>query len=82
MSAEELIPFLNDPRADVRTVAVEHIKNLTGTDEGIEELSKTKVVQGLTRLVGDQPQISKDSITALINLCTEADLMAQVYYTT
>ena len=81
MSAAELIPFLTDNKANVRTIAVEHIKALTATPEGIAELSKTDVIKPLTKLIGDQMNIAKDAITALINLCENADLMAQVMRT-
>ena len=80
MSASELVPFLTDSKANVRAIAVEHIKALTATPEGINELSKSDVVKPLTQLIGDQLNIAKDAITALINLCENADLMAQVNY--
>ena len=65
----ELLSFLSSSRADVQTVAVEHVTGLTGTDEGCALVAANhQCVASLAELVGEQNAASRAAARALVNV--------------
>ncbi|CAK4451845.1 unnamed protein product [Aphanomyces euteiches] len=65
---KELVEFLSNPRADVRQSAIQLVVELTGSDNGIQQLVKADAVKALCRMIGDLNAIARDAIHALVNI--------------
>ncbi|KAL6780249.1 FAM203 family protein [Auxenochlorella protothecoides] len=70
---QELIEFLSDKRAPVRTHAAELVEGLTGSPEGMSTLSNRAdtLLPPLLRLIADTTEASRPALTALVNLAQE-----------
>ena len=69
MSVLEILPFLKDPKPEVRLEATKHLAGLSGSDEGREALLEVEgkvLVSSLARLVGDLAPVSQQALTTLI----------------
>ena len=67
---DELIQFLGATRADARAQAAEIVQGLTGTDDGISQLTAKAetLIPKLLHLMGAPSAESKPAATALVNL--------------
>ncbi|KVI05534.1 Armadillo-like helical [Cynara cardunculus var. scolymus] len=77
---EELIGFLSSPSPQVKKVAVDIVRGLTGSEDGLQSLasySKT-VLPSLSRLLGEKKDVSEPATEALVNLSQNSDLAAKM----
>ncbi|PWA70067.1 ARM repeat superfamily protein [Artemisia annua] len=77
---EELIEFLSSPSPQIKKVAVDIVRGLTGSDDGLQSLasySKT-AVPALSRLLGEKKEVSEPATETLVNLSQNSDLAAQM----
>ena len=81
MSVLEILPFLKDPKPEVRLEATKHLAGLSGSDEGREALLAVDgkiLIRSLSRLVGDLAPVSQQALTTLINLSNEPELVSHM----
>jgi len=80
MSSElvQLLPFLADPKREVRKIAIQHIKGYTGTGGGQLILKDTNLISLLVPLLTDIDAISFDALTCLINLSGNEELRSAI----
>ncbi|KAK9766856.1 Protein hgh1 [Basidiobolus ranarum] len=74
----ELTSFLNDPKAEVRQLAVKHVLSFTTKDSGYLPLFKkyaTQVIGDLKKLCREPTLIAHDALSALINLSGDAEII-------
>ncbi|KAI3516426.1 hypothetical protein L1887_15341 [Cichorium endivia] len=77
---EELIGFLSSPSPQVKKVAVDIVRGLTGSEDGLQSLasySKT-VLPSLSQLLGEKKEVSEAATEALVNLSQNSDLAAKM----
>nr|KAJ0194556.1 hypothetical protein LSAT_V11C800410790 [Lactuca sativa] len=77
---EELIGFLSAPSPQVQKVAVDIVRDLTGSEDGLQSLasySKT-VLPSLCRLLGEKKEVSEAATQALVNLSQNSDLASKM----
>lgn len=77
---EELIEFLSSPSPQIKKVAVDIVRGLTGSDDGFQSLasySKT-ALPALSRLLGEKKEVSEPATETLVNLSQNSDLAAQM----
>ncbi|KAF8390218.1 hypothetical protein HHK36_024741 [Tetracentron sinense] len=73
---EELLGFLSSPSPQLRKAAVDIVRGLTGSEDGLLSLSHYSeiVLPSLSRLLGEKKDISEPAIEALINLSQQSEL--------
>ncbi|KAM0020106.1 putative protein HGH1, armadillo-like helical, protein Hgh1 [Helianthus debilis subsp. tardiflorus] len=77
---EELINFLSSPSPQVKKAAVDIVRGLTGSEDGLQSLatySKT-VLPSLSRLLAENKEVSEPAAEALVNLSQNSDLAAKM----
>ncbi|GJU75833.1 protein HGH1 [Tanacetum coccineum] len=77
---EELIEFLSSPSPQIKKVAIDIVRGLTGSDDGLQSLatySKT-ALPALSRLLGEKKEVSEPAAETLVNLSPNYDLAAQM----
>ncbi|KAJ0724871.1 putative protein HGH1, armadillo-like helical, protein Hgh1 [Helianthus annuus] len=77
---EELINFLSSPSPQVKKAAVDIVRGLTGSEDGLQSLatySKT-VLPSLSRLLAENKEVSEPAAEALVNLSQNSDLAANM----
>jgi Domain of unknown function (DUF383)/Domain of unknown function (DUF384) len=74
----ELISFLQDRRANIRSGAVEAILGLSASDDGRDLLLDTDVAEKLRRLIGSEQLISSNVVKIFINLTAEQRLLDRI----
>eukprot|EP01113_Clastostelium_recurvatum_P044416 TRINITY_DN7499_c0_g1_i1.p1 TRINITY_DN7499_c0_g1~~TRINITY_DN7499_c0_g1_i1.p1 ORF type:complete len:405 (-),score=66.75 TRINITY_DN7499_c0_g1_i1:29-1243(-) len=72
----ELVPFLADPKAEVRILALQHLSGCCSDPASLQVLRRTDIVPLLVRLIGDVHSIARHSLSCLINL-SEDKIMLQ-----
>ncbi|XP_078165008.1 ARM repeat superfamily protein [Carex rostrata] len=78
---EELVEFLSSPSPQLRKAAIDIVRGLTGSNEGIQTLAShsSLALPPLSRLLQDSsPDISSASADALINLSQVSDLASKL----
>jgi tetratricopeptide (TPR) repeat protein len=78
---ESLIGFLKDPKPEVRFEAAQNVSGFAGSDGGRATLMSAdtmSVVKGISNLVGDLDQIAQQALTALINLTSHPQAVADM----
>lgn len=77
---EELVDFLSSPSPQVTKAAVDIVRGLTGSDDGLKSLSiyaKT-VLPSLSRLLSANKEISEPAAEALVNLSQDSVLVEKM----
>ncbi|KAK8485662.1 hypothetical protein V6N13_029477 [Hibiscus sabdariffa] len=77
---EELIDFLTAPSPPVKKAAVDIVRGLTGSEDGLHSLSNyaNTVLSSLSRLLSDEKEVSEPAAEALVNLSQNAGLAAKM----
>lgn len=77
---DELISFLRNDRREVRQMAVDLIKGLTGDTAGVVRLSHCaqQLLPELLKLISDQDTIQQSAVTSLVNLCQDTAVMERL----
>ncbi|PON57594.1 Armadillo-like helical [Parasponia andersonii] len=77
---EELVDFLYSPSPQVAKAAVDIVRGLTGSDDGLRSLANyaNKVLPSLSRLLSAAKEISEPAAEALVNLSQNFDLAAKM----
>ncbi|MBA0689230.1 hypothetical protein Goari_006965 [Gossypium aridum] len=77
---EELIGFLSAPSPPVKKAAVDIVRDLTGSEDGLHSLSNyaNTVLPSLSRLLSDDKEVSEPAAEALVNLSQNAGLAAKM----
>ncbi|KAK9675875.1 hypothetical protein RND81_11G037700 [Saponaria officinalis] len=77
---EELLHFLSSPSLPVKRAAVDIVRGLTGSDDGMQSLAKYSkiLLTKLSRLLGDPKEVSEPAAESLINLSQNSDLAEQM----
>ncbi|KAL3132076.1 hypothetical protein ABBQ32_008686 [Trebouxia sp. C0010 RCD-2024] len=77
---DELVSFLRNDRREVRQMAVDLVKGLTGDIAGVTTLSQRsqQLLPELLKLISDSDNIQRSAITSLVNLCQDAETMNQL----
>ncbi|KAI9111794.1 hypothetical protein K1719_017484 [Acacia pycnantha] len=77
---EELIGFLSSPSPQITKVAVDIVRGLTGSDDGLQSLAKyaKTVLPSLSRLLAGPKEVSESSAEALVNLSQNSNLAAEM----
>ncbi|KAJ0256969.1 Protein HGH1 [Hirschfeldia incana] len=73
---EELVEFLSSPSPPVKKAAVEIVSGLTGSEEGLQSLSKYSeiLLPSLSRLLSESKEVSEPAAQALVNLSQNSEL--------
>ncbi|CAN0925989.1 Protein HGH1 homolog [Linum grandiflorum] len=73
---EELIGFLSSPSPPVKKAAVDIVRDLTGSDDGLMSLSRHAkiVLPSLSRLLSEKKEVSEPAGEALVNLSQNSSL--------
>ncbi|ORX78558.1 DUF383/DUF384 domain-containing protein [Basidiobolus meristosporus CBS 931.73] len=74
----ELTTFLNDPKAEVRQLAVKHVLSFTTKDSGYLPLFKKhgpQVIGDLKKLCREPTLVAHDALSALINLTSDQEII-------
>jgi len=75
----ELVPFLGDPKSEIKILALQHLSGVSDSQEARDVLKKTNIVNQLIKLMNDSNHVvSRHSLTILINLCQDADLLSEI----
>ncbi|KAJ8760843.1 hypothetical protein K2173_021881 [Erythroxylum novogranatense] len=77
---EELAGFLSSPSPPLKKAAVEIVRDLTGSEDGVLSLSKyaNTVLPSLARLLGEKKEVSEPAAEALVNLSPNSSLAAEM----
>ncbi|XP_022733736.1 uncharacterized protein LOC111287428 isoform X2 [Durio zibethinus] len=77
---EELIDFLSAPSPPVKKAAVDIVRGLTGSEDGLHSLSNyaSTVLPSLSRLLSEEKEVSEPAAEALVNLSQNAELAAKM----
>ncbi|XP_052305302.1 protein HGH1 homolog isoform X3 [Populus trichocarpa] len=77
---EELVGFLSSPSPPVKKAAVEIVRDLTGSEDGLLSLSKyaSTMLPSLSQLLKDKKEVSEPAAEALINLSLNSNLAAKM----
>ncbi|KAL8161519.1 hypothetical protein V2J09_013008, partial [Rumex salicifolius] len=77
---EELIDFLSSPSPPVKRAAVDIVRGLTGSDDGLQSLARYSniVLEKLARLLGEDKEVSEPAAESLINLSQNSDLAGKM----
>ncbi|XP_010257204.1 PREDICTED: protein HGH1 homolog isoform X1 [Nelumbo nucifera] len=77
---EELLGFLSCPSPQIKKTAVDIVRDLTGSDDGMLSLSRYSeiLLPSLSRLLGEKKDVSERAAEALINLSQISELSAKM----
>ncbi|XP_072989434.1 uncharacterized protein [Typha latifolia] len=77
---EELLGFLSSPSPQLKKAAVDIVRGLTGSDEGLRPLASFSnlTLPPLSDLLRDSPDIAAAAAEALINLSQDPNLASQI----
>ncbi|XP_042496100.1 protein HGH1 homolog [Macadamia integrifolia] len=77
---EELVGFLSSPSPQVKKAAVDIVRDLTGSEDGLLSLANYSeiVIPSLSHLLGEKKEVSEPAAEALINLSQNPDLSAKM----
>ncbi|KAF3431449.1 hypothetical protein FNV43_RR26180 [Rhamnella rubrinervis] len=77
---EELVDFLSSTSPQITRVAVDIVRGLTGSDDGLQSLANySKVLlPSLSRLLSGDKEVSEPAAEALVNLSQNSDLAAKM----
>ncbi|MED6180255.1 hypothetical protein PIB30_008755 [Stylosanthes scabra] len=77
---EELVSFLSSPSPQLTKAAVDIVRGLTGSDEGMHSLAKysNAVLPSLSRLLNAPKEVSEPAAEALVNLSQYSNLAAEM----
>ena len=73
---EELVGFLSSPSPAVTKAAVDIVRGLTGSDDGLQSLGNYSkiLLPSLSRLVAGNKEVAEPAAEALVNLSQNSDL--------
>lgn len=73
---EELISFLSSPSPQITKAAVDIVRGLTGSDDGLHSLANHSkaVIHSLSRLLTAPKEVSEAAAEALVNLSQDSNL--------
>ncbi|GAB2297205.1 hypothetical protein Dimus_031318 [Dionaea muscipula] len=73
---EELIDFLSSPSLPVKRAAVDIVRGLTGSDDGLQSLTKYSItlLPKLSLLLGEPKEVCEPVAESLVNLSQNSDL--------
>ncbi|RWR78395.1 hypothetical protein CKAN_00692200 [Cinnamomum micranthum f. kanehirae] len=74
--AEELIGFLSSPSPQIKKMAVDIVRGLTGSEDGLLSLTRHSdiALPSLSALLGEKKEISEPAAEALVNLSQNSEL--------
>ncbi|KAJ6884818.1 protein HGH1 [Populus alba x Populus x berolinensis] len=77
---EELVGFLSSPSPPVKKAAVEIVRDLTGSEDGLLSLSMyaSTVLPSLSQLLKEKKEVSEPAAEALINLSLNSNLATKM----
>ncbi|KAF2291920.1 hypothetical protein GH714_036112 [Hevea brasiliensis] len=77
---EELVGFLSAPSLPVQKAAVDIVRDLTGSEDGLLSLSKYAniVISSLSRLLSQKKEVSEPAAQAVVNLSQNSNLAAKM----
>ncbi|XP_047323733.1 protein HGH1 homolog [Impatiens glandulifera] len=77
---EELLDFLSSPSPPVKKAAVDIVRDLTGSEEGLLSLSaySNTALTSLASLMSEKKEVSEPAAEALVNLSQNSDLSAKL----
>ncbi|KAL5553827.1 hypothetical protein UlMin_041228 [Ulmus minor] len=77
---EELVGFLSSPSPQITKAAVDIVRGLTGSDDGLRSLANYDkiLLPSLSRLLGANKEISHPAAEALVNLSQNSSLAAKM----
>lgn len=77
---EELIGFLSSPSPQVKKVAVDIVRGLTGADDGLQSLANYSeiLLPSLSRLLNEKKEVSEPAGEALVNLSQNSELAGKM----
>ncbi|XP_031476630.1 uncharacterized protein LOC116248148 [Nymphaea colorata] len=73
---EELFGFLSSPSPQLRRAAVDIVRGLTGTDDGLQTFAQNsdKAVAALSRLLVENKEVAEPAAEALVNMSQNSEL--------
>ncbi|KAJ4711335.1 ARM repeat superfamily protein [Melia azedarach] len=73
---EELLDFLSNPSPPVKKAAVDIVRGLTGSEDGLQTLSHYSKIAlpSLSRLLSENKEVSEPAAEALVNLSQNSEL--------
>ncbi|XP_077250015.1 ARM repeat superfamily protein isoform X2 [Tasmannia lanceolata] len=73
---EELIGFLSSPSPQIKEAAIDIVRGLTGSEDGLLSLARHSEIAlpSLSKLLGEKKEISEPAAEALINLSQNSEL--------
>ncbi|KAJ7943487.1 ARM repeat superfamily protein [Quillaja saponaria] len=77
---EELLGFLSSPSPQVKKAAVDIVRGLTGSPDGLQSLANYAkiVLPSLSRLLSGQKEVSEPAAEALVNLSQNSDIATKM----
>ncbi|XP_004511210.1 uncharacterized protein [Cicer arietinum] len=77
---EELVTFLSSPSPQITKVAVDIVRGLTGSDEGLHSLANQAkaLIPALSRLLTAPKEVSEAAAEALVNLSQNSNLAGEM----
>ncbi|XP_065861419.1 uncharacterized protein [Euphorbia lathyris] len=77
---EELVEFLCSPSLPVQKAAVDIVRDLTGSQDGLLSLAKyaNKLIASLLRLLSQTKEVSESAAEALVNLSQNSNLASKM----
>lgn len=77
---EELLDFLCSPSPSVKKAAVDIVRGLTGSEDGLQSLSKYSKIAlpSLARLLSENKEVSEPATEALVNLSQNSELAGKM----
>ncbi|GAB4839991.1 hypothetical protein Ancab_020700 [Ancistrocladus abbreviatus] len=77
---EELIDFLTSPSPPVKRAAVDIVRGLTGSDDGLQSLNRYSnvLLAKLAQLLGESKEVSEPAGESLINLSQDPNLAGKM----
>ncbi|KAH9773868.1 protein HGH1-like [Citrus sinensis] len=77
---EELLGFLCSPSPSVKKAAVDIVRGLTGSEDGLQSLSKYSKIAlpSLARLLSENKEVSEPATEALVNLSQNSELAGKM----
>ncbi|PKI36834.1 protein HGH1 homolog [Punica granatum] len=77
---EELIDFLSSPSPPVKKAAVDIVRGLTGSEDGLQSLEAHSeiLLPSLVRLLSENKEVSEPASEALVNLSQNSNMAARM----
>ncbi|KAK6931222.1 Protein HGH1 N-terminal [Dillenia turbinata] len=77
---EELIEFLSSPSPPIKKAAVDIVRGLTGSQDGLQSLSNYSSIlfPPLSTLLGENKEVSEPAAEALVNLSQNSDVASKM----